>query len=98
MTISRANAMSVLRKWAEERTLVSALLVAADSGFSVKVTGFLGSSSDDRFDHFDEQLDHTSWRVKLAALLAFCAGELAQEVFIHAPEDVFGATLFVAES
>ena len=38
--------------------------------------------------HFDEQADDAARRVELAALLALGAGELAEEVFVDAPEGV----------
>src|SRR5271155_5128359 len=37
-------------------------------------------------------------RVKLAALLALGAGELAQKIFIHAAENVFGPAFAVAKA
>ncbi len=40
------------------------------------------------FDDFDQQLDDAAWRIELAALLAFGAGKLAEEVFVDAAEGV----------
>ena len=47
-------------------------------------------------DHLDQQLDHAARRVELAAALALGAGEAPEEVLVDAPEDVLGATVFVA--
>src|ERR1700735_5331885 len=51
-----------------------------------------------RFDHFDEELDDTSWGVELAALFTFRTGELSEEILVDAPEDVFGPALLVTKS
>ena len=50
-----------------------------------------------RFEHLDQQLDHTAWRVELTTLLALGAGELGEEVLIDAAEQVLGAALGVAD-
>ena len=42
----------------------------------------------ERLRDFDEQPDDADRRVELAALLAFRAGELAEEVFVDPPEGV----------
>src|SRR5581483_11075886 len=42
----------------------------------------------ERLDHLDNQAHDASRGVELAALLAFSAGELAEEVFVDAAEDV----------
>ena len=49
-------------------------------------------------EHFAEELHDAAGRAELAGFLAFCTGEFAEEVFIDAPDDVFGATLRVAEA
>ena len=51
-----------------------------------------------RLDHLDQQPDDAARRVELAALLAFGAGELAEEVLVDAAEDVLGAVLLAAEA
>ena len=51
-----------------------------------------------RFDHFDEQFDYGLRGVKLAALFAFAGGELAEEIFVDAAENVLGAAFLVAKS
>ena len=51
-----------------------------------------------RLDHLDQQPDDAARRVELAALLALCAGELAEEVLVDAAEDVLGAVLCAAEA
>ena len=40
------------------------------------------------FEHLDQQADDRARRVELAAELAFGLGELAEEVFVDAAEDV----------
>ena len=49
-------------------------------------------------EHLDQQAHDAAGGVKLAALLPLGAGELAEEVFVDAAEDVFGARLFAAEA
>src|SRR5690349_19049467 len=47
-------------------------------------------------EHFNEELDDATSSVKLSALLPFGAGELAEEIFVDAPQNVFGAALGIA--
>ena len=47
--------------------------------------------------HLDQHAHHVGRRVELAALLAFGAGELGEEVFVDAPERVLGARRLAAE-
>ena len=42
-------------------------------------------------EHLDQEADDALRRVELAAPLAFGTGEFAQEVFVHAAQDVLGA-------
>src|SRR5256885_1635662 len=51
-----------------------------------------------RLNHFDEKLYDGLRGVKLAALFAFAGGELAEEIFINAAENVLGAAFLVAEA
>ena len=46
-----------------------------------------------RGEHFDQHADDATGRVELAALLAFGTGELREEVFVDAAQDVLGAVL-----
>ena len=50
------------------------------------------------FEHFDQAAHHATWRVELAAVLALGAGELGEEVFVNAAEDVLRAVGGVAEA
>ncbi|MNF02986.1 hypothetical protein D3C80_2022230 [compost metagenome] len=43
-----------------------------------------------RVKHSNQRFDDTSRRIELPALLAFSAGELAEEVFIDLAEQVAG--------
>ena len=65
---------------------------AAGAAAGVKDAAFVG------LNHFDEKLDDRLRGVKLAALFAFAGGELAEEVFVDAAENVLGAALLVAET
>ena len=47
-------------------------------------------------EHFDEKTDDALRGVELAAFLALGAGELAEEVFVDATEQVKGPVLFVS--
>ena len=49
-------------------------------------------------EHFDQHADNTAGRVELAAVLTLRAGELRQEILIHAPEDVLGSVFGVAQA
>ena len=49
-------------------------------------------------EHFDEEAHDAVRRVELAAVLAFGAGELGEEVFVDAAENVLGAIRFVAQA
>ena len=51
-----------------------------------------------RREHLDEEPDDALRRVELAAFLAFGAGELAEEVFVDAAENVLRAACFVAQA
>ena len=51
-----------------------------------------------RREHLDQQPDDAAGRVELAALLAFGAGELREEVLVDAAQDVLGAVLLVAQA
>ncbi len=51
-----------------------------------------------RLDHRDQQADHAARGVELAAALALGAGELGQEILIHAAEGVLGLVLFGAQA
>ena len=46
-----------------------------------------------RGEHFDQHADDATGRIELAALLAFGTGELGEEVFVDAAQDVLGAVL-----
>jgi len=48
--------------------------------------------------NFNQQPHDMARRVKLAALLALGASELAQKIFIHATENVLGTAFAVAKS
>jgi hypothetical protein len=43
----------------------------------------------ERFEHFGQQRHHAFWRIELAAAFAFGGGKLAEEVFVHATDQVF---------
>src|SRR5439155_18402476 len=49
-------------------------------------------------EHLDEETHNALRSVELAAFLAFGAGELAEEVFVDAAEDVFRAVRLVAHA
>ena len=51
-----------------------------------------------RLDHLDKEPDNGLRRVELATALAFGAGELAEEVFVNAPENVLRTALGVAQA
>jgi len=51
-----------------------------------------------RLDHFDEELDDRLRCVEFAAFFAFAGGELAEEVFVDAAENVARAAFLVAEA
>ena len=51
-----------------------------------------------RRQHGNEGLDDTARGVELAALLAFGTGELAEKVFVNAPEDILRAILLVSQT
>jgi len=50
------------------------------------------------FEHLHQHAHHRAGRVELAAALAFGAGELAEEVFVHAAEHVLGPVGFFAQA
>jgi len=49
-------------------------------------------------EHGDQAAHHAGRCVELATVLALGAGELGEEVFVHAAQDVLGAVLAVAEA
>ena len=49
-----------------------------------------------RLDHFGQQVNHAFGGVKLAAAFAFSGGEVAEEVFVNATDDVFFAGGFLS--
>jgi hypothetical protein len=49
-------------------------------------------------EHLHQNPYHARWRVELPAVLAFRAGELSQEILVHAPENIFGLVFLVAEA
>lgn len=49
------------------------------------------------FQHLDKNAHHGTRGVELAATLAFGPGELAQEIFVHPAQNVFGAGTFLIE-
>ena len=49
-------------------------------------------------EHFDQQAHDAARRVELAALLAFGAGKLREEIFINAAKDILGAVSLVAQT
>ena len=49
------------------------------------------------FEHLDQELDDAARRVELAALLAFGARELREEILVDAAEHVLGAACLVAD-
>ena len=51
-----------------------------------------------RSQHFDQNTDHAAGRIELAALLSLGAGELREEIFIDAAEDVLGAVFLVTQA
>ena len=51
-----------------------------------------------RLNHPHQQPNHAPRRVKLGAFLTFGAGELTEEVFIDAAQDVLRAVFFVAQT
>ena len=51
-----------------------------------------------RGQHLDQHTDHAAGRVELAALLALGAGELGEEIWIDAAQDVLGAIRFVTQT
>ncbi len=51
-----------------------------------------------RREHLDQHAHHVARRIELAALLAFGAGELREEVFVDLAEDVLGAVGRAAEA
>jgi hypothetical protein len=74
--------------------------VSFDEAFALheEATGAVARVIDAAFvggDHLDQDFVHALRGVKLAASFAFGAGELAEEVFVDAPEDIFRAVRFV---
>jgi len=65
---------------------------AARTAAGVEHAAFVGG------EHFDEQLDDAAGRVELPAFLALGAGELRQEILVHAPEDILRPALLVAKA
>ena len=65
---------------------------AAGAAAGVVDAAFVGG------EHLYEEADDAVGRIELAAVLAFGAGELGEEVFVDAAEDVFGAVVTVAEA
>ena len=51
-----------------------------------------------RGEHLDQHADDAAGRVELAALLALGAGELGEEIFVDAAQDVLGAVLLAAQA
>ena len=49
-----------------------------------------------RLQHLDQELDHATRGIELAAFLAFGAGELRQKVFVNSAEHVLGPGVLVA--
>ena len=47
-------------------------------------------------EHLDEDAHDTGRRIELATLLALGAGELTEEIFVDAPQNVLGAIVLVA--
>ena len=42
----------------------------------------------ERFEHFGQQRDHAFWRIELTTAFTFGGGKLAEEVFVHATDQV----------
>ena len=57
----------------------------------------MGNAALVRRERLDQHADHTSRHVELPALLPFRTGELREEVFVEATQDVLRADLGIVE-
>src|SRR5207248_9833906 len=65
---------------------------AAGTAAGIVNAAFVGS------EHLDEKTNYALRRVELAAFLALGAGELAEEVFVDAAENIFRSAGFIAHA
>ncbi|MCY1371097.1 hypothetical protein D9M69_582280 [compost metagenome] len=54
-------------------------------------------ATSERLQHFNQHTHYGARGIELAATLAFGSGELAEEIFVHAPKDVLGSVAFLVE-